>query len=104
MAMARIQGTKTRDKIQKQIAVNVLDDRPLRTLHDDSFGAHPEAEGRAALRVPEAFKFLASFGAGMVKPENSVLSMETLLVIHQYLYHILKCMRNPLPFIRGTAS
>ena len=63
--MTRVQGSKTGDKIQEQIAINILNYRSLRALDDDSVGAHPEAESCAALGVPEAFKFLAGFGAGM---------------------------------------
>ncbi|MCY3824000.1 MAG: hypothetical protein OXG62_09050 [Nitrospinae bacterium] len=63
--MTSVQGSKTGDKIQKQIAINILNYRPLRTFDNDSFGAHTEAEGSAALRFPETFKLLAGFGAGM---------------------------------------
>ena len=65
VAMPRIQGTEAGDEIQEQITVNVLDHRSLRALDDDGIRAHPEAEGSAAFRLPETFKFLASFRAGV---------------------------------------
>ena len=59
--MPRIQGTEAGDEIQEQIPVDVLDHRSLRALDHDGLRTHPEAEGGAAFRLPEALKFLASF-------------------------------------------